>query len=133
MTSAGEHARQLLSKSRDDLYVVKCLVSDGQAPHWTIGFHAQQAIEKALKAVLVGVGVEFPRTHNLSLLVELLVRHGMGNPPHAKHLAEFTPYGVVFRYDDVNDDDAPPVAASELQVRAADIVQWAEDRLLLQD
>jgi HEPN domain-containing protein len=36
-----------------------------------IGFHAQQAVEKALKAVLALVGVRFPRTHDLGFLLEL--------------------------------------------------------------
>lgn len=35
-------------------------------------FHAQQAAEKAIKGVLTLVGVEFPKTHNLAALRDLL-------------------------------------------------------------
>jgi HEPN domain-containing protein len=35
-------------------------------------FHAQQAVEKSIKAVLVLKGVAFPKTHSLELLVDLL-------------------------------------------------------------
>ena len=130
MTPAGEHARQLLNKARDDLYVVARLANDADAPHWTLGFHAQQAIEKALKSVLTASGVEFPRTHNLSLLVELLVRHELGHPPRADQLAELTLYGVAFRYDEIGDDETPSLTWRELQARAADIVEWAAERIL---
>ncbi|NUM45036.1 MAG: HEPN domain-containing protein [Anaerolineales bacterium] len=36
-------------------------------------FHAQQAAEKSLKAVLIGHGIPFPRTHNLRTLLDLMV------------------------------------------------------------
>ena len=36
-----------------------------------VGFHAQQAVEKAFKAVLAMVGAEFPFTHNIALLMQL--------------------------------------------------------------
>ena len=35
-------------------------------------FHAQQAVGKAVKAVLLAQGVEFPKTHNLRVLFDLL-------------------------------------------------------------
>ena len=123
MTSALDHARQLLSKAEDDLYVVQCLAQDGKAPQWTIGFHAQQAVEKALKAVLSQAGVEFPRTHNLSLLVGLLAQHELGEPPHAQQLAELTPFGVAFRYDEVDDEICPTLRDIDLQTRAMGVVQ----------
>ena len=35
-------------------------------------FHAQQAAEKSVKAVLVHEGIEFPPTHNIQRLIALL-------------------------------------------------------------
>ena len=35
-------------------------------------FHAQQAVEKALKSILVYFRVEFPNTHTIQKLIELL-------------------------------------------------------------
>ena len=35
-------------------------------------FHAQQAAEKAVKAVLLSYGADIPRTHDLAFLVDLL-------------------------------------------------------------
>lgn len=64
MTWPLEHARALLARARDDRYVVCQLGADQEAPAWVLGFHAQQAVEKALKAVLSGTGLAYPRTHS---------------------------------------------------------------------
>ena len=82
MNSALEHARALLARVRDDLYVVRRLGAEADAPGWVLGFHAQQGVEKALKAVLSEIGVEYPRTHNLVMLLELLRAAGV---PASRH------------------------------------------------
>ena len=43
-------------------------------------FHAQQAVEKSIKAVLVHHGIDFPKTHNLQVLIDLLVSNMPGIP-----------------------------------------------------
>ncbi|SHJ42791.1 HEPN domain-containing protein [Tangfeifania diversioriginum] len=40
----------------------------------TVAFHCQQAVEKYLKALLIFHEIEFPRTHDLPFLLELLSR-----------------------------------------------------------
>lgn len=39
---------------------------------WAACFHAQQASEKSLKALLVAFGIDFPRSHALDRLLALL-------------------------------------------------------------
>lgn len=57
-------------------------------------FHAQQAAEKALKAVLVVRGVRPPRTHDLSRLLDLV-----GDAPaELNAAADLSTYAVVARY-----------------------------------
>jgi len=46
-----ERAERLLRKAAQDKFVLSKLVSDPASPDELIGFHAQQAIEKMLKAV----------------------------------------------------------------------------------
>ena len=78
-----EAARRLLAKARDDRYIVARLADDPMAPAWAVGFHAQQAVEKALKAVLAGHGLEHPLTHNLAMLLAKLAEEGLPAPPDA--------------------------------------------------
>lgn len=62
------------------------------------GFHAQQAVEKALKAWLALLGVEYPRTHDLSFLLNMLKDQGQ-NVESLYDLIEFNPYAVQYRYE----------------------------------
>ncbi len=107
MNSHIDYANALLGKARDDGYVVRCMAADSAAPDWIIGFHAQQAVEKAIKSVPTRYEIEFPRTHNLSMLIELLRHHGIATPPDADDLARLTPFGVALRYDDSAGEDEP--------------------------
>ena len=64
----------------------------------TIRFHCQQCCEKYLKAMLQESGVRFPRTHDLSALVNIL--HPL-SPTWANlhsELAALTDAAVEFRY-----------------------------------
>ncbi len=67
-------------------------------------YHAQQAAEKAIKAVLLHQRVEFPFTHNLKTLLEC-VPEGVRPPTSVVEAAKLTQYAVSARYP----DDAEPV------------------------
>ena len=70
----------LLHKARQDELVVERLLGDRDVDDDTLGFHAQQAAEKMLKAVLTSRNVDYPRTHNLGVLIELLASNGIELP-----------------------------------------------------
>lgn len=76
------------------------LRSDPAAHISTINFHAQQAVEKSLKAVLYSRRIEFDRTHDLAKLGMLLKQHGMTLPISEHDLRSLNPFAVTFRYDD---------------------------------
>jgi HEPN domain-containing protein len=63
-------AETLLHKSAEDEKVLQW----PQAPDAIFGFHAQQAAEKLLKALLAQIGVEFELTHDLTNLQRRLRR-----------------------------------------------------------
>jgi len=129
MNSAFEHAWALLERAKDDLYVLRHLQPDAEAPGWVLGFHAQQAVEKALKAVLSGAGQAYPRTHNLVMLVELLRTVGIEAPPDADAFANLTPYGVVLRYEDVFVDEPPTADLAGFVPLVTRTLDWAQARL----
>jgi HEPN domain-containing protein len=63
-----------------------------------ICFHCQQAAEKLLKAFLIYHQIEFPRTHNLEILIELCSRKDVSFVNiDCKGLTE---YAVDVRYPD---------------------------------
>lgn len=93
----------------------------------TLCFHAHQAVEKSLKAVLVAEGIPFPRTHNLKILLELLPPEPC-LPADVADVAKLTDYAVSARYPGIEE----PVSEEEYReaVRLAQkVVEWAEDAL----
>lgn len=54
-------ARRLLRRADDDITLVRTVVDNDEI----LGFHAQQAVEKSIKAVLAAHEVEYGKTHQL--------------------------------------------------------------------
>jgi HEPN domain-containing protein len=133
MTPSREAACVFLKKGKDDQYVLERLVDDPGAPLWTAGFHAQQAVEKALKAVLTSMGIEFPRTHNLAMLVALLRQHAIDVPTEAEQYFLLTPFGVAFRYDDFQEEDGAALDREWASKCVRQAISWADYLLHAED
>jgi HEPN domain-containing protein len=75
------------------------------------GFHLQQAVEKALKAWLAWKGIDYPKTHDLSLLFGLLEDASEDIEPFWR-LVGLNPFAVQFRYEVTGADfpDFEPLA-----------------------
>ncbi|MCF7847632.1 MAG: HEPN domain-containing protein [Kiritimatiellales bacterium] len=87
-------------------------------------YHAQQSVEKALKAVLISTDSAFPRTHNIKILVELLPPE-IFRDPILDSAAILTDYAVTTRYP----GEVEPVDRSELKTAlhiAKETLDWAE-------
>lgn len=77
---------------------VREFAANDDASHDAVCFHAQQCIEKLMKAVLVAQGIDPPKTHNLLFLDDLL-RSTCPTWQAARDDIEFlTRSGVTFRY-----------------------------------
>jgi HEPN domain-containing protein len=63
-------AEDWLLHARSDLSLAKIKRSNNEILAETLCYHAQQAVEKSLKAVLVFFGIEPPKTHNIGMLIE---------------------------------------------------------------
>jgi HEPN domain-containing protein len=61
-------------------------------------FNAQQAAEKALKAICLAKGLEFPMTHSVVHLVDILIAGGVEVPEAVKNADVLTQYAVQSRY-----------------------------------
>ncbi len=65
-----------------------------------VGFHAQQGVEKAVKAALTLDGIDFPKTHDLEYLIGLADKHSIAMEPELESASWLTPWAAEFRYDD---------------------------------
>jgi HEPN domain-containing protein len=96
-------AALLLRAAANDVAACKALDATPGMADTVIGFRAQQACEKCLKAVLSAAGIEFTRTHDLTRLTQLLAVQGIAVPVGAEWIDELSPYAVDSRYGLVAD------------------------------
>ena len=61
----SDQARLLQRKAAQDLAVLDRLLDDAAIDDETLGYHAQQAAEKLIKALLALHGHDYPRSHNI--------------------------------------------------------------------
>jgi HEPN domain-containing protein len=127
MNTSREAALSLLDKARGDQRAYHALIADQKMPMWLVGFHAQQAVEKAMKSVLASASVEYPRTHNLSMLAALLKKNSLTLPPNVDELSVLTPFGVASRYDiSLKSDDSLALDRERIALCIDRIIIWAE-------
>jgi len=92
-------AEELLTVAKTDLRAASAMRDGLVFPDEIFGFHAQQAVEKALKAWLSLLDLEYRRIHDLDELYELIAETGAPINASFRSLAELTPFAVQFRYD----------------------------------
>jgi HEPN domain-containing protein len=95
-----EYAKMLLRRAKGDLNACRVLADGIDIDDSAVGFHAQQAVEKALKVALVLAEVELPRTHDLELLTEQVQAAGTKIPDELASVEWLTPWAAEFRYDE---------------------------------
>lgn len=118
MNKGHEQALLLLRKAEADLALVDEVLASPRVTDDVVGFHCQQAAEKLLKALLSELGVLFPRTHNLRFLMELLTDAGHGLPPDLADVDFLTPYGTLFRCEDIEGASPLDRAAATTKIQA---------------
>lgn len=89
----------LIRKAKQDLKVLPALISD-EYDEEIFGFHAQQAVEKLLKAWINAFDQKYPLSHNLGDLYDIILPLA----PQIKKFEELiflTPYSVIWRYEEI--------------------------------
>jgi HEPN domain-containing protein len=114
-------AKSNLIRAREDIRLPGVAKED-------LCFDAQQAAEKAVKAVLIHLGIRFPYIHDLAALLALVEEHGESLPPHVKEAARLTRFAVETRYPSFDE----PVTQEEYEqalATAEAVVRWAEGEI----
>jgi hypothetical protein len=86
-------------------------------PDAVLGFHAQQAVEKLLKALISARLVPFELTHNLERLAKVLRDLGETLPATPIALPDLNDFAVEYRYDLLFQHAAPSQADLRTTVR----------------
>lgn len=121
---------QWLRKADHDLVVANAVRENAEVAD-LIAFHAQQSIEKALKAVLTAHQVPFPKTHDLLTLVDRFPEAPSFLDEKRGMLETISLYGVAARYPGV--EQPTHEAALDALTTAQQIVQRIRVRLSRSD
>lgn len=126
MSIPDDQAVELLAAAQRDRLTYRILRRDAEAPLETTLFHAQQAAEKSIKAVLVQHGIVFRRIHDLIELLDIACAHRIQVPVARDLLVRLGPYAVEFRYLGVR---APDVGPAEADEAVSSLMTWASTML----
>lgn len=97
--SGDDLAELLMEKAAGDEKILFRLIDDDDIPDDGLGFHAQQAVEKMVKAVLAHNEVTYERTHNIAYLLKLLDVAEIAKPDGADDLPNLSPWAAELRYE----------------------------------
>lgn len=105
-------------------YALACATKPKETCWEDLCFQAQQAAEKAIKAVMLHKDVRFPYVHDLALLLGELERGGFAVPEPVKASVSITPYAFQTRYP----GDYEPVTETDYRQaigKAKAVLDWA--------
>jgi HEPN domain-containing protein len=118
MASRSDTASVLLARAAEDELASRSLLSVAGITDSAIGFHAQQAVEKAIKAVVSARQVEYLYVHDIDGLIELAQTNGIEIPGELPGADYLTPFAVRLRYG----------AAPIVDLERDQVLRWAASR-----
>ena len=121
--------REWLNRARSDLAMARAKQEGVYLED--LCFHAQQAAEKSIKALLILLGVEFPYVHDLARLLTLVEEAGEELPEGVKQAERLTCFAIFARYPGLSG------ALSEQEYDGAislaeRVIRWVEQRSVSQ-
>jgi len=121
-----EDPREWLNRARSDLLLSKTKKEGIYLED--LCFHAQQAVEKGTKALLIKHGIEFPYVHDIAGLFTLLERAGHDLPKTIREGEKLTRFAVFMRCPGI----AQPISHEEYEEAikiAEEVVRWVKEQL----
>ena len=118
--------REWLNRARSNFALARNRIPDAYLEDLCFG--AQQAAEKAIKAVMISRNIDFPYVHNLALLLSILEEDGENVPNEVRRATRLTPYAVDTRYPGVEQPVSEQDYRDAIEI-AEVVIHWAADRL----
>lgn len=101
-----KNALKMLKLAERDFKALHNMTDEALFDIQIFGFHAQQTVEKLLKAWLSVSGIKYGRIHDLQVLFSLLREQNENIPLEFEELEYLTDFAVIFRYELYEDNDA---------------------------
>jgi len=123
-----EDPREWLNRANSNLALAKNEIHN-EVYLEDLCFNAQQAAEKAIKAVFVYHQISYPYIHDLAALVTLLIKNGIVVPDTVKESAKLTRFAITTRYPRI----LAPVSEQEYwraMIIAENVLRWSEHEII---
>jgi len=118
-------AATLLARAREDTRTLEALIG-ADVPDRAVGFHAEQVVEKSLKAVLAERELDYRHSHDIGYLIELAVANGIEPPSGLGEARRLRPFAAELRYE--HPIDATPDLDRAEALRLSQLaLKWATD------
>ena len=121
----ADFVQQWLKKANLDLQAARLLCAGELDDYFVSGFHAQQAVEKYIKAFLVRYQIEFPKTHDIRRLRQLVARQNATLAERLESADVLTPYGVDMCYPEEFE-----VVSQKRAEQAVALAEWVKAEIL---
>jgi HEPN domain-containing protein len=119
----ADDPREWLNRARSNLAHARAISSEVLLED--LCFDAQQATEKAVKAVFIHRRERFPYVHQLDELLDLLENNGLKIPKYVREAEELSPFAAVTRYPGVAGAVTQRQYRRAIRIAAA-VLRWAE-------
>jgi HEPN domain-containing protein len=114
-----------INKAESDLRAARHLLQASEPFIEEVAFHSQQAAEKYVNAHLTQQQIEFPKTHDLRILLDLLAADSISLAQELIEVRQLTAYAVEARYP----EEEVALSFADAQ-RAVELASLARDRIL---
>ncbi len=114
-------AKSNLVRASEDIRLPEVAIED-------LCVDAEQAAEKAIKAVLIHLNIRFPYIHDLGALLALAEEHGEAVPMHVREAARLTRFAVETRYPGLDEQVTREEYERAVAIAKA-VVCWAGEKI----
>ena len=115
--------REWLNRARSSQAIAKSRIPDVYLED--LCSKAQQAAEKAIKAVMIKRGVDFPYVHDLARLMSILEASGERIPDTVRRATRLTHFATHTRYPGLEEPVREQEYTETVEIAEA-VVRWAE-------
>jgi len=127
--SVPEQSLTMQIMASKDIGILKFIVDAKEIDDAIFGFHAQQAVEKSLKAWISVAGGTYGFTHDLERLILELEQLGC-DVTAFEDLTELSAFAVQFRYETM-DQEEPHIARADILRKVEALYEHVQSALAI--
>jgi len=125
--------KEWLGRAKSNLEIAKMGRVSPDILYEDLCFECQQSVEKALKGLLISLNIDFPFTHIIANLLELIEDQGIEIPEEIKNSIDLTIYAVITRYPSIKKEPVSEEEYKEAVMIAEQVYNWVKEMLNIGD